>query len=194
MPYRQPALPEPKPAPPPELIVSLAGADRRSSAVVTFQLFVLPLIAAMVLSAIATPTVGFVGLLVSAAYATWRWRRSRARSDSIVLSVASRKLTAQASHLFLHMKLADLENVELDTRTIRPVQEGRTAVPNVRFIESQVGPEVDIARIVIVGEGRRVALHDDYIAHIHATEWLGKIRAFLRKHDWLPLDEREAEA
>jgi hypothetical protein len=26
-----------------------------------------------------------------------------------------------------------------------------------------------------------------------ATEWLGKVRVFLRKHGWLPADERKRE-
>ena len=61
-----------------------------------------------------------------------------------------------------------------------------------RFIDAKVGPKVDTARIVLVSaSGRQVTLTQDYLAHMSATEWLGKIRVFLRKHGWLPEDERE---
>jgi hypothetical protein len=29
------------------------------------------------------------------------------------------------------------------------------------------------------------------LPHFEATDWLGRIRVFLRKHGWVPEDERE---
>lgn len=91
-------------------------------------------------------------------------------------------------------RLRDIEDVALDTKSIRPVQEGGSAIPAVRFIDSKVGPGIDVARIVLVGDGRSVRLHEDHVAHMTATEWVGKIRVFLRKNGWVPLDEAAASS
>jgi hypothetical protein len=34
----------------------------------------------------------------------------------------------------------------------------------------------------------------DHVAHMTATEWVGKIRVFLRKNGWVPLDEAGAKS
>src|SRR5262249_20724692 len=89
-------------------------------------------------------------------------------------------------------RLSDLANVSLDIKTIERVMDGDSAIPAMRFIDAKVGPKVDTGRIVLVGtNGREVRLTDDFLPHMHCTEWLGKVRAFLRKHGWLPEDERE---
>jgi hypothetical protein len=38
-----------------------------------------------------------------------------------------------------------------------------------------------------------VHLTDEYFAHMDSTEWLGKIRVFLRKNGWIPADERKKD-
>jgi hypothetical protein len=88
-------------------------------------------------------------------------------------------------------RLDDLANVVLDVKTIRRVTDGTSAIPGLRFVESTIGPEVDRARIVLVGtSGRELPLTEEYLPHMHSTEWLGKIRTFLSGHGWLPEDER----
>ena len=83
----------------------------------------------------------------------------------------------------------------MDTKTIQKVQEGGDAIPAMRFINATVGPELDTARIVVVGaRGTRVPLTTEYIAHMDASEWFGKIRVFLRKSGWVPADERAPES
>ena len=192
--YRQSADPDPGERPPSELLVALSGQDRRSSAVLLFQLFTLPLLAAVILSVAVTPTAGLVGLLGTAALSVWLYRR-RAQGERLVLSVASGELVARAgSRELARVRLRQLEDVALETKTIRLVQEGGSAIPAVRFIDSKVGPELDVGRIVLVGEGRTVRLHEAHVAHMTATEWLGKIRVFLRRHGWVPLDEAGAQS
>jgi hypothetical protein len=54
----------------------------------------------------------------------------------------------------------------LDTRTIRRVNEGSALNPAARFINTTVGGDLDVARIVLVGAGgRRVALTDEHLAY-----------------------------
>ena len=187
--YRQSADPDPSERPPSELLVVLGGPDRRSGVVLLFQLFTLPALTAVILSIVATPTAGLVGLVGAAALTVW-WHRRRARGERLVLSVVSGELVARAgSRELARVRLRQLEDVALDIKTIRPVQESGSAIPAVRFIDSKVGPSIDVGRLVLVSEGRTVRLHEQHVAHMTATEWLGKIRVFLRKHGWVPQDE-----
>ncbi|HEY8088308.1 MAG TPA: hypothetical protein VIF09_10700 [Polyangiaceae bacterium] len=187
--YRQSAESGPGDKPPSELVVAIHGQDRRSGAVLLFQLFTLPAVAGVVLSMALSPTAGLVGLLGTAALTVW-WYRRRAQGERLVLSVASGELVARSGRRELaRVRLQRLEDVALDVKTIRPVREGSSAIPAMRFIDSKVGPEIDVGRLVLVGEGRTVRLHEEHVAHMTATEWLGKIRVFLRKHGWVPRDE-----
>jgi len=192
--YRELAKVDPVEGPPSRLVVALSGQDRRSSAVILFQLFTFPALIGVLLAKAVTPAAGLVGLVVSGAFFAWRWRR-RADSGTIVMSVESGELVVVAGRRPLaRMRLRDVEDVALDTKSIRLVQEGGSAVPAVRFIDSKVGPEIDVARIVLVGDGESVRLHEDHVAHMIATEWMGKIRVFLRKNGWVPLDESGARS
>ena len=145
-------------------------------------------------SVILSPTAGLLGLVATGAFVVWMWRR-RGQAGRIVMSVESGDLIVQAGRRSLaRMRLEDLEDVALDTKAIRPVQEGGSAIPAVRFIDSKVGPEIDVSRIVLVGGGSSVRLHEAHVAHMTATEWLGKIRVFLRKNGWVPLDEMDPKS
>jgi len=156
-----------------------------------FQLFAVP--GAIAVATAFVPPLAYVGLAAGAAYGAWQWRR-RSRARSVVLRVSSRELTAHEGRRGLaRIRLDDLEDVSLDVKTIRRVVEGPGAVPGARFIDSKMSLDIDVARIALVGGGHTVLLNEEYIAHMTATEQLGKIRAFLRKHGWLPFDERQAE-
>jgi hypothetical protein len=81
----------------------------------------------------------------------------------------------------VEVRLDDLADVTLEYRT-RP---GLLWTP----------PPTSTApvRIVLVDvEGSEARLTEDWVRHLNAAEWLGKIRAFLRTHGWVPEDEREA--
>jgi hypothetical protein len=81
--------------------------------------------------------------------------------------------------------------VTLDTKSIRKVEPGRDVIPAVQFITSQVGPEIDVARIVLdVADHTPVRLTDAFLPHTDSVEWIARIRVFLRAHGWVPEDER----
>jgi hypothetical protein len=101
-------------------------------------------------------------------------------------------ITSAKRTLAERMQLDGID-VVLDTVTIQKVQEGGSAIPAMRFIDATVAPDQDTARIVIVGGGERYPLTEDYVAYMEATEWFGKIRVFLRKNGWVPLDERDRD-
>jgi hypothetical protein len=161
-----------------------------------FKLFSVPLIAGLVLSQVATPTIALAGMIATFAGGIWWWRRAP-HAGGVLLRVDGGELYVLSSNGKTEKEriaLADLE-VVLDTKTIQKVTEGGSAIPAMRFIDAQVGPELDTARIVVVGRrGRRLPLTEDYVPHMDASEWFGKIRVFLRKNGWTPADEREPES
>ncbi|WP_394824843.1 hypothetical protein [Pendulispora albinea] len=195
--YRRPAPREPEPRPPAELVCM--GADRehrRRLSLVALQGVPLAALIGAVLSASAGQVAGLVGMVVSAATAAgvWRWQR-RQNAEQVVLRVEHGRVEVCANGSKAWIRLDDLMDVTLDTKTIQRVQDGGSAIPAVRFIESQVGPEIETARVVLVARDQpcSVWLTEEYISHLDATEWFGKIRVFLRKHGWVPEDERDLE-
>lgn len=196
--YRAADLPEAPPLPPRELVYDAIDRDQeRGSAVLFFQLFSVPAVVGAVLASVTTPMLGLAGMLGSGALALGLRRWTRKRSGAVLrveegkLSVRSRDRRRELGTL----RLREIEDVGLEIKKIQRVQEGDSMIPAVRFIDSRIAPEVDTARIVVVGrEGReRIVLTEAFLAHMDATEWLGKIRVFLRKHGWVPEDEREED-
>jgi len=159
-----------------------------------FKLFSAPLIVGIVLSQIAGSTVAIAGMVASAIAAVWWWKRAP-NLGQVVLHVDRGELwITSANRTIAERVRLDEVDVVLDTKTIQKVQEGGSAIPAMRFIDATVAPEQDTARIVVVGRRERIPLTEDYVAYMEATEWFGKIRVFLRKNGWLPVDERAPES
>ncbi len=194
-PYRHPAPPPAKASPPDEFVYVASDRDRRNrSSVVALQLFTVPPVAGAIAAAAVSPTAGFIALFVSIPAVIW-WVR-RPDDTRVVLRVTNGELHVHDRRrgVAAGMSLEDLLDVSLDTKIIQRVQDGSSAIPAMRFIDSRVGPEQTTARLVFVGRDRPlVPLGEAYLAHMEATEWLGKVRVFLRKHGWVPEDERDAE-
>jgi hypothetical protein len=170
------------------------GANRGDGMLALFRHFSLPILAAVAAAWIGGQVAGIAALVGAAGYSIWSWR-TRKKRGSAVLRVERGAIEVEVrGKRALHdrFRLADLSDVVLDIKTIERVMEGSSAIPAVRFIDSKVGPKVDTARIVLVSaSGREVRLTEEYLPHMHATESLGKIRTFLRKHGWVPEKERE---
>lgn len=190
--YREPA-PSPGEAPPAELLYPAVDRERRRfTAVAAFQLVTLPVAVAALLSLFATPAVALFGLVGAAVLVALWWRGGDGtgvllRVDGDELSV----LVGRAKSPKARLRLGDLSDVTLDTRTIRPLMEGDSPIPGLRFVNSQALPEVDQKRIVLAAKSGEVPLTETYQANVEATEWFGRIRVFLRKHGWVPESERE---
>lgn len=191
--YRDPAPRDLVPTERAELVVETTH-DTASAARTLFllQMFGVPPIVAAVVAAAFSPEAGFVALVVASALCVAYFRHRKA--ERFVLSVHDRTLTVRARRKVLAVVLLDdLLDVELDTETVRRIQEGSSAIPAVRFAEATPGPEIDQSRVVLVTKDRPVALGEARTAHLHATESLGKIRVFLRRRGWLPRDERDSD-
>ncbi len=191
--YRAPTLPETPDLPPRELVYDALDRDqaRRGSAL---KLFALPAVFGGVVSIVFGLPFGALAAGAACAYAFTRQAKGPKigailRVDQGELLVFSRDMRRE----LLRLRLRDVADVRLDIRKIRRVQENGSLVAAERFASGTSGPEIDNARIEIVGTGKKgsAVLTDVFLAHMDATESLGKIRVFLRKHGWVPLDERD---
>ena len=198
VPYREPARPASgSPSSPAELVCTALDPDRRSRpGLAVLQLFLLPVIAGQVASFFAPAGVSVAVMLATRVLIVWSYRRGR-NAQNCVLRVDGGELSVRlgrSRRFRACMKLPDLSDVVLDTKTIQRVVEGSTMVAGARYIESRTAPEVDVARIVLVKrDGSPAYLGERFLAHMNAVDGLGKIRVFLRKHGWVPDDERSAD-
>ncbi len=189
---RKPRSAAPDPKIPDELVVDTKSrAHGSKSGIAILQVFLFPGTVGAILGTLTTPTIALVGMLATVAALVVWWKR--APLQRVVLRVSENKLWVHGKKGFVEpVRLEDLLNVSVDSRTITPLQDGSSAIPAMRIIASKTGPDVDVARIVVVAKGREpVSLVDEELAHMDAMEWLGKIRVFLRKHGWVPEDERD---
>lgn len=178
-------------APPAELVYAASDASRGKKGLATLQFLMLPVATGIVLGFVASPTTALLGMVLGAAASIYWWKTSK--------DAGGAHLRVEGRDLFLTLRgdkpwrvpLGDIVDVELDIKTIQRVQDGSALVPSTMAIDSKVGAETDTGRIVLVTEKRRVALTDDFVAHMDAVEWMGKIRVFLRKHGWVPDAEVE---
>jgi hypothetical protein len=149
-------------------------------------------VASIVAAGAGFPFIGAGILGIATAVGIWQWRRSPAVTG-IVLAVERGELTIRTdSRTRLTTRLVDLLDVSLDTKSIRKVVPGKDAIPAVQFINTSVGPELDVSRIVLTfADQEPIHLSEQFLAHMDVVEWVGKIRSFLRKQGWVPDDERE---
>jgi hypothetical protein len=171
-----------------ELIVMLSGTGTARG---VLSIGVVAASAAVVASALGHLHVGAGILGAAGTLGLLRWRSEAA---GIALRVASGELVLCAGRRErLRVRLSALDDVSLDTKSIRKVEPGQNGT--LHFIQSNVGPEIDVARIVFHVAGRPVThLTDAFLPSIEAIEWTGKIRSFLRANGWTPYDERRSSA
>jgi hypothetical protein len=82
--------------------------------------------------------------------------------------------------------LSELDNVTLDSKV---VNSALITLPMELSHEMGRAPRARIA-LVVRGQPDPIPLSEGYFAHMDASEAFGKLRVFLRKHGWVPEDER----
>ncbi|HEU4412966.1 MAG TPA: hypothetical protein VFS43_47430 [Polyangiaceae bacterium] len=190
--YRHPTPPAPNVDPPDELVYAAVDRGRnRGSAAAVFQLVSLPGVVGIALATLLSPEAGFAGLVGAGALSAWWWRTAPHQGGAI-FRVAGGEVTLlsrNGKRERARFRMGDLAYVELDTKTIQRVQEGGGPVPDLRFVQTTVGPEVDNARIVLIVQGRMIPLTEEYLSYTDTIEWFSRIRLFLRRRGWVPADE-----
>lgn len=176
------------------LVLEAKNRDRADKGpVALMQIFSGPAIVALVLTLVFNGTVGLIGMVASAVGGYLWWKKSSVERTTVrVLDAHVEFGDSKKPH---RVSLGDLFDISLETKTVQPLQEGGSAIPAMRFLDAQVGPDVDTARLVFEIRGRRqpISLTSRYLAYGEATDWLGKVRVFLRKRGWEPLSERKRE-
>lgn len=165
--------------PPRELIVDARAApgDASSGSGTTMAPIVLTVFLAGGLAKLVSPTAGLIGLGASIAVILLRRKPSQGRFVLRVaedfLEVTRERPTSAATRI----ALADVLNVTLDRQTQQAAGRGG-ATERVHLALERRAPEEPIV------------LPEERITPIEAQEWQGKVRVFLRKHGWVPADER----
>jgi len=176
---------------PHELLYFSQDTERNSTAAIGF-VFLLPLCAYAAVQVLTDS----VALGVCAAGATIAWpliqqRRSKSRPRATFRIEGELLLLSGAAFpVPRRVELRHLEEVYLDTKTIQRLREAPNPVPQLRFLNQTVGGEQDVSRIALEFANDTVFLTDERISHLEANESFAKIRRFLRKNGWIPLDER----
>lgn len=167
---------------------------RIESSAVAWYVFIAPFFVVVVVGLVERRLAWPAGLIT----AVWLYfpGRKRRRAPHVVLEAIDGRLivTDKKGSRILDVSMDEVTNVTLDTRTIQKVQENLSSgMPELRFIDARVGPGIDEARIEIRCGDRVVPLTEQRTSHIDASDWFGKIRRFLRKNGWVPLDERAVQ-
>lgn len=154
-----------------------------------------PLLVAAAVAAVGLPLLA-IPAFVAAVIAT-RVARHRARTrPAATLSIEGSMLRVSGpdSKEMLLVPLEEVLDLELDTRSVEPVQEAPGPIPELMFVNATVGPAIDRSRIAVVTlRSGSLQLTEELGSHGDALEWRGKMRQFLRKHGWVPAREREPQ-
>jgi hypothetical protein len=165
---------------------------RTDSSAVAWYVFVSPLLVAFAVGMFAARFA--LPAALATAFVLWYRQRRLRKLPQAVLTVSQARLivTNVAGRTLLDVPLEELDDVALDTKTVQKVQESLTSgVPELRFINSRVGPAIDNSRIELVTLDTRLPLTEFYTSSTDATDWFSRIRRFLRDQGWRPVDERE---
>ncbi len=192
--YREPAARAPTDLPPTELV--LTGSERFSTNTgvgKAIRWVVAPFLVWTLVSTITGPGLALLGVGLVVAFLA---RRPRAKAKlETRLELDGPDLCVERPGPGVtrwRTPLRAVVDVVLDAKSEQSVQASQTVIYALRYETSRPGPTIETARVVIVSEGDRepIALTETYLASFDATEQMGKVRAFLRKHGWVPEDER----
>jgi len=168
-------------APPRELVVdpTAAPGDSSDGAGSAMAPFAITALVAGGLAKFVSPTVGLVPLVVVAVVLLVmkkpRQGRFVLRIDDGALEVTRERARSPA----VRIALADLLDVSIDRQTHHGAR-GGSATERVRLALERPAPDAP------------VFVPEDRVTPIDGQEWYGKVRVFLRKHGWVPADERAA--
>jgi hypothetical protein len=166
-------------APPRELVVDCTPApgDSSDGAGSAMLPFVLTALAAGALAKYVSPAAALVPLAIAVVVVIIRRQshegRFVLRIEDGTLEVTRERPRAVA----VRVALADVLDVTLDKKT-HASGRGGSATERVRLALERRAPDAP------------VFVPDERVTPIEAQDWYGKVRVFLRKHGWVPENER----
>jgi hypothetical protein len=164
---------------PRELVVDArpAPGDSSSSSGTAMLPFVLPAVVAGLLAKYVSPTMALVGLAASILAVIVLRKPNEGR---YVLRVEGNTLEVRRERradALARFVLEDLTDVTLDRKQQPSGRQGSTA-ERTRIALERRAPE------------EPVFVPDERVTPLEAQEWHPKVRVFLRRHGWVPEDER----
>lgn len=170
--------------------------QRLGSPSATWSAIVVPGLVTVVVSAAAGLGWGALSGALVVAYLWRQHRRTKVPAQATFRVDDGRlSITNAGGWDLVDGSLDELRDVVLDTKIVQKFQEDTLAgFPDVRAVHTRMASPIDNSRIELVTASTVVPLTDHYTSNIDATEWLVKIRRFLRHHGWRPHDERDGNA
>jgi hypothetical protein len=147
----------------------------------------IPLVVLVTVSVLVSPTASVPAFVVVLAALVF-WYRRRPKHD-VLLSIADGVLTLQSAQATTTVRLDDVLDVSLDRETQTRIEYGTSATTALSTI-SVSSVEIAPRHILLVRRGVGPIKLGEPILEAHATEWMGRVRAFLRRSEWIPEDER----
>jgi hypothetical protein len=155
-----------------------------------------PIAVGAIVAGMGFPIAGLVAAIGSGVGLWFLHKKSRSRG-SILFTVDGGRLIIErrdSNELGDAISLGAIEDVVLDTKTVERVQDGSPLIPALQAINATVGPPADTARIEIVTRKRSIFLTNEFLSYTETSDAIAKLRVFLRKNGWVPIDEREIDA
>ena len=134
-----------------------------------------PVLAAGAIAKFISPTAGLFALGAAAVFWIARWKPRRGRYILRVAEATVEIARERGKDPPTRIPLADILDVTLERKTS---QASGRPLERVRIALERKAP------------AEPIYVPDSALTPIEAQEWMGKVRVFLRKHEWLPNDER----
>lgn len=190
-PYRAPEVEAPAERPR-ALDVPWSDAENTMNPMKVWMCFALGVMALLALGNVVFP-LGVAFCAMFWGYGLW-YARTMRRADVVRFEMVGDEVgVSREGGAPEYFALSSIRDVEMETKDIRRVSyEQQVGAP---LPTTNVSAEVGVKRMVIVldGPARRALVTTSYSSASHCTEQFGKVRVFLRRNGWLPLDERAAQ-
>ena len=167
---------------------------RGSGLLVLARTFGVPLLVGGWAAAWLSVSVGVLIMLCGPLVELWTRRHGFRTKLSLIVDNHRLEVSSSSGQLVAAVYLDELLDVELESREVQAVRDGGSSIPAMRIIEPHIEPPSLRSRIVLVTSSAMLRLATAYDHHAEAMSSMGKIRVFLRRHGWLPEDERPPSA
>jgi hypothetical protein len=191
MPYRIPSRPDKALAPPAKHVYMPIHREALNSAAPGCIAFV-PIGVGIIIAGLGFPIVALIGAIATGV-GLWVFFKKNRNRGRVLFTCDDGYVMIQwlGSSMGDQLSLGELDDIVLDTKTIERIQDGSPMVPALQAINATVAPPTDTARIVLKTESRTVYLTEEFLSYTETADQIAKLRVFLRKHGWVPIDERE---